>query len=138
MTVQASLTLCGVALICASATTALALPTRSFERAEIFAKCSGGLSALAARQRALNDDGAADNAALAARFDGLLDAIMPHAVEQGVPWGQGDKWRWGGWADMAGLLADIDHSFDAEIAQRARTQVDDRVSSCKTLLLPAA
>lgn len=114
-----------------------ALPARSFERAELFATCSGRIAAFAARQHALNQDDAPQLRAWADQFDILLDATMPFAVEEGVPWGQPTLWRSQGWSEVAALLSDADYSFDAGLSIRAMEAVEHRINSCKSVLLPS-
>lgn len=113
-----------------------ALPARSFERAELFATCSGRIAAFAARQHALNQDDAPQLRAWVDQFDMLLDATMPFAVEEGVPWGQPTLWRSQGWSEVAALLSDADYSFDAGLSIRAMEAVEHRIDSCKSVLLP--
>lgn len=127
--------LSGLCLLLA-AVNAAALPARSFERAEIFATCSGRLAALATRQRALNEAGADDNARLARAFETLVEATMPDAVDDGVPPGHDLIWRGRGWGEVAGLLADVDYSFDAGRAERALVAVEARIEACRDVLLP--
>ncbi|TDK43200.1 hypothetical protein [Antarcticimicrobium luteum] len=115
---------------------AAALPARAFERAEIFATCSGRLAALATRQRALNEAGADGNAQLARAFESLVEATMPDAVDDGVPPGHDRVWRGRGWGEVAGLLADVDYSFDASRAERALIAVEARIAACRGVLLP--
>jgi len=115
---------------------AAALPVRSYERAEVFATCSGRLAAFAARQRGLNQD-AGETARLARAFDMLVEATMPDAVEDGVPPGHDRIWRGRGWGEVAALLADADYSFDAVRAQRARVEIQARIADCRAVLLPS-
>ncbi|MCA0869739.1 hypothetical protein LCL97_02780 [Seohaeicola saemankumensis] len=133
MTRMIPLVFCGAALVLQGITPAAALPARSFERAEVFATCSGRLAALATRQRALRDAGAHDSQRLASLFDMLLDATMPDAIAQGVPVGQGTLWRSRGWGEMAGLLADLDRGAGGHDARRA---VQSHIDDCRDLVLP--
>lgn len=127
--------LSGLCLLIGAADAA-ALPARSYERAEIFATCSGRLAALATRQRALNEAGADGNAQLARAFETLVEATMPDAVDDGVPPGHDRVWRGRGWGEVAGLLADVDYSFDAGRAERALVAVEARIEACRDVLLP--
>lgn len=114
-----------------------ALPARSFERAELFATCSGRLAALATRQRGLNDEAANTSARLSDEFDLLLDATLPFAVADGMPHDQGRIWWSRGWSEVAALLSDMDHSFDTGLSDRARKAVDDRIRACTAVLIGA-
>lgn len=114
---------------------ASSLPVRAYERAELFATCSGRLDALATRQRALSEAGAQDNARLRDEFQILLDAVLPKALSEGVPEAQPRRWRSQGWVEIAALLADVDHSFDPRRADLARAAVLQRISSCRAVLL---
>lgn len=117
------------------AATLPALPARAHERAEVFATCSGRLAALAARQRGLDRD-AADSTQMAQAFDMLVAAIMPDAIDDGVPPGHDRIWRGRGWAEVAGLLADADYSFDATRAERALHAAQARIDACRDMVLP--
>lgn len=116
---------------------ASALPAFSYQRAELFAVCSGRLAALASHQRSIRSTSAADNTRLQQDFDLMLDAVMPDAVDQGVPWGQAQRWRSEGWSEMAGYLADVHYSFDTTVSVQARAAADARVRECRNLVLPS-
>lgn len=127
--------LCLAVFLVFSASTLAALPLRSFERAEMFATCSGRLSALATRQRAHADNEAATTAELSALFETLLEAVLPDALHEGVPANQPAQWRSQGWTEVAALLADMDYSFDAGLAARAQQAVQQRIATCRAVLL---
>lgn len=134
MRIRAESALGCLALLCA-ATTALSLPARSYERAELFAVCSGRMDALAARQRAYKEDSAHETEALSDTFKMLLDTVLPAALDEGVPDSQPSQWRNQGWTEVAALLAEIDTSFDAGRAARSKTTLDRRVADCRDVLL---
>lgn len=113
-----------------------ALPAFSHKRAEVFAVCSGRLAALASHQRSIRSDAAPKSQRLQEDFDMMLDAVMPHAVEQGVPWGQAQRWRSQGWSEIAGFLADVHYSFDDEVSNQAKAATEARIGECRDLLLP--
>lgn len=113
-----------------------ALPAFSHKRAELFAVCSGRLAALATHQRSIRSEDAPLSQRLQEDFDLMLDAVMPDAVDQGVPTGQAQRWRSQGWSEIAGFLADVHYSFDAELSNRARAAADARIGECRDLLLP--
>ena len=113
------------------------LPARAFERAELFANCSGRLSALAAHQDAQDDENAADTRRLSAEFAALLSAVLPDALNQGVPAGQAKRWRSTGWVEIAVLLRETQYSFDQRRTDAADQQLVTRIATCKRLILPA-
>lgn len=125
----------GLALAAFTVSVAKALPSQSVERAEIFATCSGRLSALATRQRAMNDPSAPEIERLSDQFSMLLDATLPDAIQQGVEATQSDRWRNSGWSEMANLLADVDYSVDQRRVDRARSVLEKRLATCRALLL---
>ncbi len=118
-----------------SATMALSLPARSYERAELFATCSGRMDALATRQRAYKEGAAPETEALSDTFQLLLDTVMPAALDDGVPPSQPRQWRNQGWSEVAALLAEVDTSFDAGRAARSKTALDKRIADCREVLL---
>lgn len=128
----------GVALSLLTATAAMALPGTAFERAEIFAKCSGRLEALATNQRALKNPQQSLTQQVLDDFDMMLDATLPAAIAQGVPPTQAVRWRSSGWSEIAALLSDVAYSFDHARAQRAEVAIDQRINACQNLLLSDA
>ncbi|MGV6849570.1 MAG: hypothetical protein ACWA5A_14445 [Marinibacterium sp.] len=125
-----------LALITLAAPAASALPAFSFQRAELFATCSGRLAALATHQRSRGDVNAQESQRLREEFDLLLQAVMPEAVDQGVPSGQAQRWRSQGWSEIAGYLADMHYSFDLNVSELAQETAQDRIGQCRDLLLP--
>ncbi|MAC77511.1 MAG: hypothetical protein CML66_05550 [Rhodobacteraceae bacterium] len=126
----------GAALCGGAAAGAPALPAFSHQRAHLFAICSGRLAALATHQSSTQQAAAPESRRLQAEFDMLLDAVMPDAMDQGVPDGQADRWRSQGWSEIAGHLANAYYSFDATVAEYARNATADRIAECRDLLLP--
>lgn len=113
-----------------------AMPVFSHQRAQVFALCSGRLAALASHQKSSRNAAAPESQRLREEFDMLLDAVLPHAMEEGVPEDQAARWRSQGWREIAGYLADQAYSFDARIAENARVAAADRIAECRELLLP--
>ncbi len=128
----------GAALLTIAAHAAFALPAFSYQRAEVFAVCAGRMAALAAHERNMHDTHAPDIQRMQDEFDLLLDAIMPYAVDDGVPVNQARLWQAQGWTEMAGYLAEMHYSFDTTIVQLANEAADDRIGQCRGLLLPEA
>ncbi len=136
MTHTAISVLRGAVLLILTTCAASALPGSPSERAKVFATCSGRLSALATRQRALNSPEIQATEQVLANFDMMLDATLPAAVDYGMPPAQARHWHSGGWVEIAALLADAQYSLDAGMAERARIAIDQRIQSCHQLLLP--
>lgn len=134
MTISAIPPLCGVALLIMGSAAA-ALPARSFERAELFATCTGRMPAIAARQQSHGEDGAQQNALLCDEFEMLLEAVQPSALNDGVPEAQLSKWRSRGWVEIANHLNDLDTSFDARRASRAKHALERQITNCRDVLL---
>lgn len=101
----------------------------------MFATCSGRLSALATRQRAHAQNEALATTEQSALFETLLEAVLPDALHDGVPVSQPAQWRSQGWTEVAALLAEMDYSFDARMAARAQQAVQQRINSCRAVLL---
>lgn len=128
--------LCGAALALLVASAAAALPTRSFERAEVFATCAGRLAALSAHQSAYDEPRPGLTDGMIETFEALLEAVLPDALAEGVPEDQAGKWRSGGWSEVAALLSIVHYSFDARKADRAELALAQRLAECTRLLLP--
>ncbi|WP_180883956.1 hypothetical protein [Ruegeria sp. THAF57] len=111
------------------------LPSKPTDRAELFAVCSGRLEALAARQKAHLGETAGSAETLHIQFDQMLEAVLPWALSEGVEEHQPKRWRVRGWVEVAYLLADMDYSFDAQIAAGAERQLEHHISECRAILL---
>lgn len=136
MTEQIKTVLRGVACLLVTATTALALPGTPWKRAELFATCSGRMAALATNQQALKDPGWSATQSNREMFDLLLDTTLPEAMAHGVPQGEAERWRAGGWTEVAVLLADVSYSFDPLRAHLAQEALSLRIEDCKAVILP--
>jgi hypothetical protein len=128
-------TLIALCLAAGTAQAAPPIPDRSAERVEIFATCSGRLAALATRQRAHGESGAEENERLRDTFESLVEATLPDALVEGIGERQPDRWRIGGWTEMAMMLADMDHGKDERRVNRARIGLETRIGACRSLLL---
>ncbi len=120
------------------ATPALPLPARAFERAEFFATCAGRLDAISAHANARPIEESTEISEIAAEFSLLLDAVLPDALDEGVPKRAARRWRTGGWVEIAHLLQEINYSFDAGRAARAAEALQARVQTCLTAVQPGA
>lgn len=127
---------CGAMLIVLGIQAAHALPGSPSERAEVFAICSGRLSAMATRQRALHHPDAHATDRIRADFDMLLEATWPAARDYGVPEQMSVLWRSGGWREAAFLMADIQYSGDAYRVAQAEKGLTQRLEACRQLILP--
>ncbi|TCL10106.1 hypothetical protein BXY66_2174 [Shimia isoporae] len=133
MTRAALPNICGAALLCATGA-AVALPVWPHEQAEVFATCSGRMSALTTHQRATRSPEAETNAELVDTFDLMLEAILPDAVPDDGP-KLSTQWRARGWSQIASLLADAAYSFDDRRAERATQMIETHIKSCRDLVL---
>lgn len=138
MKLNVAILMAGAALSCGAAAAAPALPAFSHQRAQLFATCSGRLAALATHQQSTRQADAPESRRLQAEFDMLLEAVMPDAMDEGVPDGQAARWRSQGWSEIAGHLANEYYSFDASVSEYARNAAADRIAECRDLLLPPA
>jgi hypothetical protein len=125
-----------VAALQTAAVSAAPLPARAFERAELFANCAGRYAALATHQRGLVDGRPDEADRLTESFDGLLEAILPDALAEGVPDGQARRWRSDGWVEIAVLLRDMQYSTDQRRADAAGRRLLQQIASCRMILLP--
>lgn len=119
----------------ATAGSASRIPGSPWQRAEVFATCSGLLAALGTRQRAEHDPAWTHTLRQREMFDLLLEATLPAAVHYGVPQDEPKRWRSTGWVQAATLLADIAYAFDDGRATRAAAALEVRVADCTGLLL---
>ena len=126
------------AVLSVSLSTALnALPVRAFERATAFATCAGRLEALAVYGRRLSAFDSDEVSELSSSFSDMLGAVLPFALDEGVPPNQPAKWRAGGWSETALLLNERDYSFDASRAQRAAIRLQQSILDCTQLISPS-
>ncbi|MEX0286557.1 MAG: hypothetical protein AB3N23_18270 [Paracoccaceae bacterium] len=135
MTAKVFQLLSGAVFLASAATSAHSLPARAFERAELFASCSGRLEALATHQNGFGVGRYDLTRELVATFELMLDATLPMALEQGVPENQAEKWRSQGWVEMAALLAQANFSFDSQVAERMTEALNDRIAECTSVVL---
>ncbi len=126
----------GAVFLALAAASAQALPARAFERAELFANCSGRLSALATHQSGYGEGTFQQTRDMAEMFDMMLEAVLPHALDEGMPQNQITLWRSQGWGEMAGLLTQAHFSFDTISADAAMAALDERVLACTSVMLP--
>ena len=124
-----------LALVTLTGKVANAMPSRSQERAEVFATCSGRLAALATRQRAFDNPDASENERLRDLFDLLVDSVLPDALRDGTAEAQPRQWRVNGWSEMALLLAEADYSLDQRRVDRAHRLLEQRLAICRAQVL---
>lgn len=81
------------------------------------------------------DAEAASVANLQEEFDLLLETVLPWALSEGIDAQQPKRWRIRGWVEVAYLLADMDYSFDARIAENAERLLNRRIAECREVVL---
>lgn len=125
--------------ISASAQPALAaaLPVSPVERALAFATCAGRYSALV--EHLYLFDGAAAEARASERdaFVDLLDAVLPFALDDGLPADRPMALRVGAKAVQTALLSRATFGSDPVVAETARQMAEQRLADCGTLMLGA-
>lgn len=110
-------------------------PISPAERAQVFATCAGRLSALADHQRTV---GEAVSDVLITRqdsFEALLTAVLPDAVDYGLPQGQALNWQLHAKLAQSRLLMRADFYGDATIKAKAREAADAFLQECEQFLL---
>ena len=125
----------GMVMSVFAATAAFALPATPWKQAEVFAICSGRLSALAAKQNANRQPEHKATHAQMQNFDLLLEATLPVAIEHGVPPRQIGVWKSRGWVEIASLLADASYALDEGVVRRAEFALHQRIEFCRQLIL---
>ncbi len=116
---------------------ATALPVSPSERAMAFAQCTGRYSAEAAHAR-LFDGAISEQAELRrATFEALLSAVLPDAVDYGMPEELPMSWRVTAKANHARLLSTSVFNMAPERADRARDAATQYIAACDALLLGA-
>jgi hypothetical protein len=114
---------------------ASALPHSPSQRLELFQTCAGRLSALVEHQWLFDGDAADRTEALRDEFDGVIAAVLPDAVNWGMPGEMAMHWRIMAKAAQAELLSTAAFSLDADRATRARRLADARIAECSGLLI---
>lgn len=110
-------------------------PTSPAQRAQVFAVCAGRLSALADHQRYL-DANAADRAETQRlAFDALLQAVMPDALDYGMPGAQALNWRMHAKLAQSSLLMRADFNSDDQVKARARAAAEAFLNECDGFVL---
>ena len=120
-----------------SAAPAMAFPQFVAERAEVFAICSGRLSALHVRQQADRDPAAPATYGLRTEFDHLLAAVVDIASDEGMPTSQPARWRAQGWSEVANLLRQVHYNIDPSASAVAQRSLEHQMKACSDLVLPS-
>lgn len=122
-------------LLLCIATSAAAFPVSPAERAQAFATCAGRYSALVEHQRLF--DGVLSEQTVERRntFVLLLESVLPHALEYGLPDTQAMAWRVEAKAQHQRLLSNAVFGIVPERARPARAAAEDHLARCDALLL---
>ena len=116
---------------------AFALPHSPSARAEIFAKCSGDLGALATFRRNHVGGDHREPKELQNTFDMLLEAVLPDAVAYGMPEHQAANWRFNAYVSHNDLLNSVAYSMDERRKDLSRKASEARIEACRSLVLSA-
>ena len=113
------------------------LPATPVAQARVFADCAGRFSALAAHQYHFDGRAAEDTEALRDTFVALLEAVLPDAIDDGLPPPQALNWRVTAKAHQAVLLHRASFHTDPLVAEPSARIARAEEQSCRALLLGA-
>lgn len=114
--------------------TAAPFPHSPSQRLELFQTCAGRLSAeiehgwLMSRDTALAETRRAE-------FDLLAEAVLPDALDWGMPREMSMHWRITAKAAQASLLSEAVFALDPSRAERARLLATQRLGECDGLVI---
>ncbi len=119
-----------IALAClALSGPAQALPTSPSERATLFAACAGRFAAQETFWgRQPDEDRDSDT------FDALTEAVMPAAIDYGMPPAVARNAKFHAWRDHAYLRNDAEFSPDQGRRSRARDRLAQELTECSDLI----
>ncbi|OAN73647.1 hypothetical protein A8B82_19225 [Sulfitobacter sp. EhC04] len=119
-----------MAVICLALTgTAQALPTSPSERAMLFAACAGRF---AAQETFWGQQPPADRDS--DTFDTLTEAVLPAAIDYGMPPAVAQNAKFNAWRDHAYLRNDAEFSPDDGRRNRARDRLARELAECSDLI----
>lgn len=116
---------------------ALALPYSPSQRAQLFADCAGRLAALEEHQRMFDGPASEQTQNVIRVFEALLDAVMPDAIEYGMPGRQVWSWRVNAKQAQSLLLNRSTFSQDDRAIERAKAASEHYIAECEKLVLGA-
>lgn len=126
----------GVALVVSLsigfASQSAALPRSAQERVQVFAECTGRMSALMEHQWLTDGPASEETARERAMFADLLEAVLPGS---GVPGRAVWRWRIEAKAAQAALLQRALFAGDARIAGQAGRLAQGYVAHCREMVL---
>jgi len=128
-------TLVGGLCVAAGMAQATSLPISPTQRAEVFATCTGRLSALTEHQWMTDGPASEHTAEMRDRFADLLDAVAAEAIEAGLPPGYLMDWRLRAKLVQRDLLSDALFSEDSGRRDRAAKVAETNVATCRALIL---
>lgn len=117
-----------------AAVPAAALPLSPSERARAFAVCTGTYSALVEHQRLFDGMISEESETRRDLFAGLLDTVLPDAVDYGLPPEQAMAWRVEAKAVQAQLLSASVFNMMPQRARPARAAATANIATCDQLI----
>ena len=135
MTVLRRLSLAVLWLVLAAP--AAALPVSPSERAQAFAECAGGLSAMSNQITSLPEEDAAKFTRMRDLFDQMLEAVLPSAIDYGMPEFQAANWKFDAWIRSTSIINEASYSFDKGRAERAQAVIEADFQTCEAMILTA-
>ena len=125
----------GLAVVGPAQSSAQHWPISPSERVQVFATCAGRLSALVEHQRTIGGSVSDQTEAQRGGFEALLTAVIPDALEYGLPDTQALDWRLHAKLAQSRLLMRADFYRDATIKAKARAAADAFLRECDQFLL---
>ena len=120
-------------LLVFSAGVAAGMPQSPSQRVQLFATCAGRYSALLEHER-LFDGATSERAALhKQQFEDLLDAVLPDALDWGMPGHMALDWRLTAKHTQATLLHRGVFHTDRDVAAHAKQISETLLNQCREL-----
>lgn len=114
---------------------AAGVPVSPSERAQVFATCHGRLAAEMDHQRLMGDHPSQQIEHRHSAFKQLYQAVLPDALEYGLPGALAVTWFNTAKRKQAWLLMRADFNGDTDIKQKSRDAARALLSECDSLLL---
>lgn len=125
----------GLATMAPSESSAGSWPQSPAERVQVFATCTGRLSALVDHERTVRGTAVEFFEKQRGAFQSLLNAVVPDALEYGLPKSQVMNWLLHAKLAQSQLLMRADFYGDAMIQEKARAAADAFLHECDQFLL---